>query len=74
MRLFRNVVIVLAESRAVREWGLGHIGDGGRTPRLTRLSGPGQEFCQARGPPEREDPRDPRVPNGGHGGHGSHLD
>jgi hypothetical protein len=67
------LVIVLAESRAVREWGLGHIGNGGRIPRFTRLSGPGQEFCQAREPPEREDFKNPRVLNGGHGGHGNHL-
>jgi hypothetical protein len=38
-------VIVLAESRAVKEWGLGHIGDKDRIPKLTRLSDPGQEFC-----------------------------
>jgi hypothetical protein len=39
--LKRTCVIVLAESRAVREWGLGHIGDGDRISRFTRLSGPG---------------------------------
>jgi hypothetical protein len=34
------LVIVLAESRTVREWGLGHIGDKDRIPRLTRLNSP----------------------------------
>jgi hypothetical protein len=37
-------IIVLAESRAVREWELGYIGNRNKILRLTRLSDPGQEF------------------------------